>query len=71
MSTETARALQRELQRVERRLSGISRAGLSALRSISVDEREPLSEEEGALILLELAAEIPSACSTGASQRRF
>jgi hypothetical protein len=56
ISTEAARALQNQLQQVEKRLGGISRAGLSALRALAVDEREALSEEEGSLILLELAA---------------
>jgi hypothetical protein len=57
MTTEAARALQHQLDQVERRLRGISRAGLNALRSLAVDEREALSEEGGSLILLELAAE--------------
>src|SRR5262245_17430418 len=57
MSREMARALQYELQRIEQRLAGISRAGLSGLRSLAVDEREALSEEGASLVLLELAAE--------------
>jgi hypothetical protein len=57
MSTEMARALQRQLAEVEKKLSVISRAGLSALRVVAVDEREPLSEEAASLILLELAAQ--------------
>jgi hypothetical protein len=56
MSTEMARALQHQLQQIERRLSGISREGLNALRALAVDEREPLFEEAGSLILLELMA---------------
>jgi hypothetical protein len=59
MTTEVARALQHQLQQVERRLSGISCAGLSALRSLAVHEREALlqQEAEGSWILLELAAD--------------
>jgi hypothetical protein len=56
MSTEAARKLQNELNQVEQRLGGISRTGLNGLRALAVDEREALSEEDAALILLELAA---------------
>jgi hypothetical protein len=40
MTTEAARALQNQLRQVEKRLGDISRAGLSGLRSLAVDERE-------------------------------
>jgi hypothetical protein len=56
MTAEAARHLQNELREIEKRLGGISRAGLLALRSLAVDERETFSEEEASLILLELAA---------------
>jgi hypothetical protein len=57
MSTEAARALQNQLQQVDKRLSGISRPGLNGLRSLAVDERDAILEEDASLILLELAAE--------------
>jgi hypothetical protein len=56
ISTEAARRLQNELREIEKKLRGISRAGLNGLRSLAVDEREALSEEEASLVLLELTA---------------
>jgi hypothetical protein len=58
MTTEAARRLQNQLAEVEKRLRGISRAGLSALRSLAVDEREALLAQidDASLVLLELAA---------------
>jgi hypothetical protein len=44
------------VREIEKKLGRISRAGLSALRSLAVDEREALSAEAASLILLELAA---------------
>jgi hypothetical protein len=59
MTTEAARRLQNQLAEVEKRLRGISRAGLNALRSLAVDEREALLAQidDASLILLELAAQ--------------
>jgi hypothetical protein len=56
MSAEVARRLQNELREIEKKLRGISRAGLSGLRALAVDERPALLEEDTSLALLELTA---------------